>query len=85
MTLALVQDRLGVTRLPAEVSELLLDRGDGNPFFTEELAYTLRDSGVIVIDGGQARSASQTSLRGRRPRQHRARRHHRPHRPAASF
>lgn len=62
-TLALVRDRLGATSLPAVVSELLLARGGGNPFFTEELAYALRDAGVLVVEDGRARSASRTDLR----------------------
>ncbi len=52
--LALVCQRLGVTRLPDPVAALIRDKAEGHPFFSEELAYALRDSGVITIDNGGA-------------------------------
>jgi class 3 adenylate cyclase/tetratricopeptide (TPR) repeat protein len=51
-TLALVCQRLGVAALPEPVTMLILDRAEGNPFFSEELAYALRDTGVIQIADG---------------------------------
>jgi class 3 adenylate cyclase/tetratricopeptide (TPR) repeat protein len=51
-TLALVCDRLGVRRLPEPVATLVEERAEGNPFFIEELAYALRDAGLIRITGG---------------------------------
>jgi class 3 adenylate cyclase/tetratricopeptide (TPR) repeat protein len=49
---ALVRQRLGVVALPAPVAELIERKAQGNPFFSEELAYALRDAGLIrVIDG----------------------------------
>jgi tetratricopeptide (TPR) repeat protein len=52
-TLALVCSRLGVPSLPERVAALIEDRGQGNPFFSEELAYALRDAGLIrIADGG---------------------------------
>ena len=48
-TLALVCDRLGVRRLPEPVAALIEERAQGNPFFSEELAYALRDAGLIRI------------------------------------
>jgi class 3 adenylate cyclase/tetratricopeptide (TPR) repeat protein len=49
---ALVCDRLGVRRLPEPVADLIEERAQGNPFFSEELAYALRDTGLIrIIDG----------------------------------
>jgi class 3 adenylate cyclase/tetratricopeptide (TPR) repeat protein len=48
----LVCDRLGVRRLPEPVADLIEERAQGNPFFSEELAYALRDTGLIrIIDG----------------------------------
>jgi class 3 adenylate cyclase/tetratricopeptide (TPR) repeat protein len=47
--LALVCDRLGVRRLPEPVAALIRERAQGNPFFSEELAYALRDAGLIRI------------------------------------
>lgn len=51
-TLALVCDRLGVRRLPEPVAALIEERAQGNPFFSEELAYALRDAGLIRITDG---------------------------------
>ena len=53
-TLQLVCQRLGVGSLPDEVSELLIEKGSGHPFFSEELAFALRDAGLLRIDDGQA-------------------------------
>jgi class 3 adenylate cyclase/tetratricopeptide (TPR) repeat protein len=51
-TLALVCDRLGVRQLPEPVAALIEERAQGNPFFSEELAYALRDAGLIRITDG---------------------------------
>ncbi len=50
-TAALAATRLGlsVEDLPQPVVDLLLTRAGGNPFFAEELIYTLRDNGLITI------------------------------------
>lgn len=51
-TVALAATRLGLPAdgLPAEVGELVRRRSQGNPFFAEELVFTLRDSGLIRIE-----------------------------------
>jgi predicted ATPase len=49
---ALVCDRLGVRRLPEAVTALIQERAQGNPFFSEELAYALRDAGLLRITDG---------------------------------
>ncbi len=46
---ALVCDRLGVDALPDELLSLIYERTDGHPLFSEELAYSLRDSGYLVL------------------------------------
>ncbi|MGN6677434.1 MAG: AAA family ATPase, partial [Streptosporangiaceae bacterium] len=51
-TLALVCSRLDTRRLPEPVAALIEERGQGNPFFSEELAYALRDTGLIHITDG---------------------------------
>lgn len=51
----LVGRRLGVDGLPPEVTRLIRDKAEGHPFFSEELAYALRDSGLLETAGGQAR------------------------------
>jgi hypothetical protein len=48
-------NRLGVTALPESVAELIRSRSEGNPLFSEELAYALRDSGALVIEDGACR------------------------------
>ena len=51
-TLQLVCQRLGVVSIPENVGEALVEKADGNPFFAEELAYTLRDTGQLLIQDG---------------------------------
>lgn len=55
--LQLTAQRLGVQSLPDEVATLILEKTQGNPFFAEELAYALRDAGLIVISDGVCRIA----------------------------
>jgi tetratricopeptide (TPR) repeat protein len=50
--IALACRRLGVEALPEPVAALISDRAGGNPFFTEELTYALRDAGHIIVDDG---------------------------------
>jgi class 3 adenylate cyclase/tetratricopeptide (TPR) repeat protein len=52
---ALVRQRLGVDSVPQPVADLISEHADGNPFFSEELAYTLRDTGVITVTNGSCR------------------------------
>lgn len=49
---ALACNRLGVASLPPRIAELIQDKAQGHPFFSEELAYSLRDSGLIEIKDG---------------------------------
>jgi tetratricopeptide (TPR) repeat protein len=53
----LVCQRLGVGSVPMEVSRLIRGKSEGHPFFAEELAYALRDSGVLIIDAQECRLA----------------------------
>ncbi|MFT7694897.1 MAG: putative ATPase/class 3 adenylate cyclase, partial [Candidatus Latescibacterota bacterium] len=48
-TLSLVRQRLGVDQLPDPVANLIREKAQGNPFFSEEIAYALRDSGQIQV------------------------------------
>ncbi|MEI6043863.1 MAG: adenylate/guanylate cyclase domain-containing protein [Chloroflexota bacterium] len=54
-TLSLVGQCLGVSAntLPEPVARLICEKAEGNPFFTEELAYAMRDSGLLVLNGGE--------------------------------
>lgn len=59
----LVCQRLGLDvnrggALPEPVIALIREKAEGNPFFTEELAYALRDSGMIQIVNSECRVAS---------------------------
>ena len=54
----LVCQRLGVVSIPPVVSKLIREKSEGHPFFAEELAYALRDSGVLLIEGHESRLAS---------------------------
>jgi predicted ATPase/class 3 adenylate cyclase len=46
-------DRLGVTEVPGPVVALVVEKAAGNPLFAEELAYALRDSGLVEIGAGR--------------------------------
>ena len=54
---ALVCQRLGVKSVPAQVGGIIRDKSEGHPFFAEELAYALRDTGVLVVEGQECRLA----------------------------
>ncbi|MFZ0544722.1 MAG: AAA family ATPase [Candidatus Promineifilaceae bacterium] len=51
-TVQLVCNRLGVSALPENVGELIHARAEGLPFFSEELAVALRDTGLLRIRNG---------------------------------
>ncbi|MDQ2696783.1 MAG: AAA family ATPase [Pseudomonadota bacterium] len=53
----LLCERLGVAELPPPVAEFIRDKAEGSPFFSEELAYALRDTGLIRIEAGACRLA----------------------------
>ena len=64
---ALVRRALGVEALPPGVAAFIGERAEGNPFFSEQLAYALRDAGHLVVDGPVARLAGGvTDLAGAR-------------------
>ncbi|MCI0725684.1 MAG: AAA family ATPase, partial [Chloroflexi bacterium] len=62
----LVCQRLGVTDLPPPVAQLIHQKAEGHPFFSEELACALRDSGLITIRDGRCHLASSAGLDGLR-------------------
>ena len=53
--LQMVCRSLGVNALPPEVERVIETRAAGNPLFSEQLAYALRDNGLIAISDGQCR------------------------------
>ncbi len=50
---ALVCQRLGTRTLPQPVRNMIAEKAEGHPFFSEELAYALRDSGLLTIENGE--------------------------------
>jgi class 3 adenylate cyclase/tetratricopeptide (TPR) repeat protein len=59
--LALISHRLGVSSLPDEVADFIQNKAEGHPFFSEELAYALRDTGVLQIADSVAQLAPGTT------------------------
>jgi len=54
----LCRRRLAVQRLPEALIAFVAERSEGNPMFAEELVFTLRDNGTIVLEGDEARIAA---------------------------
>ncbi|MEW5957938.1 MAG: AAA family ATPase [Chloroflexota bacterium] len=57
-TAAFVSECLEVNSLPESLAEFIYSKADGNPLFSEELTYALRDAGFITVSDGQCRLAS---------------------------
>ncbi|MEM7034606.1 MAG: adenylate/guanylate cyclase domain-containing protein [Chloroflexota bacterium] len=55
----LICQTLGVSRIPNTVFDIIQDRAQGHPFFSESLAHTLRDKGIITLEAGQCRITTQ--------------------------
>jgi class 3 adenylate cyclase/tetratricopeptide (TPR) repeat protein len=56
----LLTNRLGVRSVPEPVLSLVHDRAAGNPFYSEELVYALRDYGLIAVAGGRCELVDAT-------------------------
>jgi class 3 adenylate cyclase/tetratricopeptide (TPR) repeat protein len=56
---ALVCQRLGVKSIPPVIGRLIREKSEGHPFFAEELAYALREAGILIIEEQEARIAAQ--------------------------
>ncbi|MBF0278656.1 MAG: AAA family ATPase [SAR324 cluster bacterium] len=52
-TITLICQRLGVLALPQAAAIFIREKGQGNPFFSEEIAYALRDAGHLQIENNQ--------------------------------
>jgi len=64
-TQQLISHRLLVSSVPQPVIDLILEMAEGHPFFSEEIAYALRDKGILIIEHGEARLAAGVGdLRG---------------------
>jgi class 3 adenylate cyclase/tetratricopeptide (TPR) repeat protein len=55
----MVCQRLGVRALPAVIAQIIHSRAEGHPFFSEELAYTLQETGLLLIENGECYLAPQ--------------------------
>ena len=53
----LVEQSLGVTSVPAPVVEMIIEQAEGHPYFSEEIAFALRDAGLLVIENAESRLA----------------------------
>jgi predicted ATPase/class 3 adenylate cyclase len=62
-SIALVKRRLGVADVPGPMAEVLRAKAQGNPFFVEELAYSLRDTGKIQVRDGHCTITAAEDLR----------------------
>jgi len=53
----LVENCLGVKSIPGPVIEMIIEQAEGHPYFSEEIAFALRDAGLLVIENGESRLA----------------------------
>ena len=72
-----------MSSVPRLVAELIGEHAGGNPFFSEELAYALRDTGAITVTDGICQIAPGPTCASCRFR-HGAGRGPHPHRPPGS-
>lgn len=54
----LLLQRLNVKKLPDELVSFIRNKAEGHPFYSEELAYALRDGGFIEIKNNECRITS---------------------------
>ncbi|MEM7343630.1 MAG: tetratricopeptide repeat protein, partial [Chloroflexota bacterium] len=54
-SLKLVKSKLGVKTLPDQLADLIYRKGQGNPFFIEELVNSLLGMNVLVIEDGECK------------------------------
>ena len=52
LALQIVSQNLGVSRLPPEVANFIHQRAAGHPLFSLQLAYAMRDAGLLEIANG---------------------------------
>lgn len=57
----LVCQRLAVKSLPKPVIRLITSKAEGHPFFSEELAYALRDAGLLIVENGRCQLTDQAA------------------------
>jgi class 3 adenylate cyclase/tetratricopeptide (TPR) repeat protein len=52
---ALVCQRLGVKSVPPMIGRLIREKSEGHPFFAEELAYALREAGILIVENEECK------------------------------
>ena len=57
-TIALVRDCLDVEEVSSDIMEIIADRAGGNPFFSQELCFALRDRGLLATENGRCSLSS---------------------------
>ncbi len=55
----LVRRVLRVTTLPKRIGEIIWQKAEGHPYFSEALALAMRDRGLISIEGAHCRAAPE--------------------------
>ena len=55
----LISQRLGATKIAPDLAKLIYERAEGHPFFTEQIAYALRDAGHLLIRNGSCDLAAE--------------------------
>jgi class 3 adenylate cyclase/tetratricopeptide (TPR) repeat protein len=50
--LKIARERLGANELSPEAAKVIVEAAEGIPFFIEELVYSLRDTGALVVEDG---------------------------------
>jgi predicted ATPase/class 3 adenylate cyclase len=61
-SIQIVCERLRVGEVPEPVVTLIVEKAGGNPLFVEELAYSLRDSGLVDVASGRCTVAAGRDL-----------------------
>jgi hypothetical protein len=59
---ALIRQRLGAQIIPPGLVDLIWEKAAGHPFYSEELLYALRDTGLVRVENGACRLASEQAL-----------------------
>ncbi|MGI8550252.1 MAG: AAA family ATPase [Dehalococcoidia bacterium] len=54
-SVSLICNRLGVATVPEPIANLIQERAEGHPFYSEELALALRDRGLLIVEQGACR------------------------------
>jgi tetratricopeptide (TPR) repeat protein len=59
---ALVAEKLSVRQIAKPVADLIVLKSQGNPFFSVEIAFALREHGLVLIDMDQCKPVSGVDL-----------------------